>query len=107
MPNYLLAYHGGGMAPTEEEQTKQMAAWGEWFQGLGDKLVDGGLPIQKTALVENDGSVNNNGGVANPVSGYSVVKAENLDAALEVAKKCPVLMAGASIEVGETMDMGM
>ena len=45
MPKYVLSYHGGGMAPTEEEQAKVAAARGQWFQGLGDKLVDRGLYI--------------------------------------------------------------
>ena len=32
MANYLLAYHGGGMADTEEEQARVMAAWGKWYE---------------------------------------------------------------------------
>ena len=35
MPNYLLAYHGGKMPESKEEQTKVMAAWGQWMQKLG------------------------------------------------------------------------
>ena len=27
MPNYLLAYHGGGMAPDQAERDKIMAQW--------------------------------------------------------------------------------
>ena len=50
MANYLLAYHGGGMAPTEEERARIMEAWGKWFQALGPALVDGGNPTaQATA----------------------------------------------------------
>jgi hypothetical protein len=106
MPNYLLSYHGGGMAGTEEEQGKVMAAWGEWFGKLGDKLVDGGLPVMKSKTITRDGTVTEGGG-ANPVSGYSVIKAASLDEAVALAKDCPVFLGGATIEVGETLDMGM
>lgn len=44
MANYLLAYHGGGMAATEEDRKKSMAAWGKWFQELGAAVVDAGNP---------------------------------------------------------------
>src|SRR5258708_13074389 len=42
---YVLAYYGGGMADTPEEQAKVMEAWGAWFGGLGANLVDGGVPF--------------------------------------------------------------
>ena len=35
MATYLLAYRGGGMATTDEEREKAMAAWGAWFGTLG------------------------------------------------------------------------
>ena len=55
MPNYLLAYHGGGMPALPEEQASVMAAWGQWYQGLGEAVVDGpiaphaSLPILRPA----------------------------------------------------------
>ena len=44
MSSYVLAYTGGGMPETEEEQAAVMAAWGAWMGGLGDALPDGSLP---------------------------------------------------------------
>ena len=35
-------------------------------------------------------------------SGYSIIKADSLDAAVETAKGCPVLAGGASLVVSET-----
>lgn len=105
MPNYLLSYHGGGMPETEEEQGKVMAAWGDWMGKLGDKLVDGGLPVVASKTIASDGTVTDGGG-ANPVSGYSVIRAANMDEAVALARDCPVFLGGASLEVGETMDMG-
>jgi hypothetical protein len=35
-------------------------------------------------------------------SGYSIIKADSLDAAVAIAKGCPVLHGGATIQVAET-----
>ena len=101
MANYLLAYHGGGMPESEEQRAKVMGAWGQWFGTLGPALVDGGNPVGRTSTIAANGSVSDGGG-ANPVSGYSIIKADTMDAAVQMAKGCPVLESGGSIEVAET-----
>jgi hypothetical protein len=98
--NYLLAYHGGGMPQTEQERAKVMADWGQWFGTLGPALVDGGNPVGQTRTIAGSGSVSDGGG-ANPVSGYSIIKAESMEAAVQMAKACPLLASGGNIEVGE------
>jgi hypothetical protein len=104
MANYLLAYHGGGgMEQDEAARNKLMAQWGEWFQDLGSALVDGGNPVMKAKTITSKGAVSDGGG-QNPVSGYSVIKADSLDAAVKLAKGCPVLAGGGSIEVAETVN---
>ena len=104
MAKYLLVYHGGGMPEGEEAQGKIMAAWGTWFQNLGPALADGGNPTAQTKTIAADGSVSDGGG-ANPASGYSLIEADNIDAAIALAKGCPVLEGGASIEVAETFNV--
>jgi hypothetical protein len=101
---FLLAYHGGSMPESQEEQAKVMAAWGDWFQSAGGALKDPGNPIGHTSTIAADGSVSHGGG-ANPVSGYSLLEADSMDAAVALAKGCPVLQGGASIEVAETFDV--
>ena len=103
MAKYLLVYHGGGMAEGQEAQDKVMAAWGAWFQNLGPALADGGNPIGQTKTIGSGGAVSDGGG-ANPASGYSLIEANSLDAAVELAKGCPVLESGATIEVAETFN---
>ncbi|MDO8483822.1 MAG: hypothetical protein Q7S35_02615 [Candidatus Limnocylindrales bacterium] len=102
MANYLLVYHGGGMPESPEEGAKVMKAWTDWFGTLGGALVDGGNPVSQVKTIAANGSVSNGG--TNPSTGYSVIKADNLDAAVALAKGCPVLHAGASIEVAETFE---
>ena len=103
MPNYLLAYHGGGMAQDEAERNNVLAQWGNWFQDLGSALVDGGNPVMKAKTISSKGSVSEGGG-QNPVSGYSLIKADSLDTAVKLARECPVLSGGGSIEVAETFN---
>ena len=104
MPKYVLAYHGGQMAQTEAAQEAAMAAWGGWFGSLGDSVVDGGNPTGASKTITADGSTTDGGG-ANPITGYSLVTATDLDAAVSLAKGCPILASGGSVEVAETIDM--
>ena len=104
MPKYVLAYHGGGMPETPADQEAVMNAWTNWFGTLGAAVVDGGNPTGASATVNADGSVSSGGG-ANPISGYSLVSADSLDAATALAKGCPILSSGGSVEVAETIDM--
>ncbi|HXN01250.1 MAG TPA: hypothetical protein VN973_05095 [Candidatus Dormibacteraeota bacterium] len=91
------------MAQDEAARNKIMADWGKWFQDLGPALVDGGNPVMRAKTLSSKGAVSDGGG-QNPVSGYSVVKADSLDAAVKLAKGCPVLVGGGTIEVAETID---
>jgi len=101
MANYVLVYHGGGMPETPEEGAKVMQAWNAWFAELGDAVVDGGNPASATRTIAPDGSVSDD---ASGPSGYSILKADSLDAAVALAKGCPVLQGGASIQVVETFN---
>ena len=97
--NYLLLYHGGRMPDTQEEQARVMQQWTEWFGVLGDRLVDGGNPVSQTKRIAVGGSVSDE---VNGPTGYSIINADSLDQAVELAKGCPVLQGGASIDVAET-----
>jgi hypothetical protein len=99
MSNYLLTFHGGSMPETKEQQDQVMAAWTSWFGTLGDALVDGGNPVSKAKAISPDGSVME---PTSAPSGYSIIKADNLERAVELAKGCPVLAGGASVLVSET-----
>ena len=99
MANFLLTFHGGSMPETKEEQDQVMTAWTNWFGTLGDALVDGGNPISQAKAISPDGSVMD---ATSAPSGYSILKADDLDAAVALAKGCPVLAGGASVLVSET-----
>ncbi len=82
-----------------------MAAWMKWFGDLGAAVVDGGNPVSMAKTVASNGSVSDGGG-SNAVTGYSLIKADNLDAAVAMAQGCPHLAAGGSVEVAETYNIG-
>jgi len=80
-----------------------MAKWKTWIGALGDAAVNPGTSLGKSKIVSSAG-VSDDGG-ANPMSGFSIVKADNMDAALEMAKRCPFLDLGGTLEVAEVMEM--
>ena len=96
------------MPEGEAEQKAVLKDWEAWFGKLGKNLVDGGNPFTpKAKTVGSDGKVTD-GPVGGMASGYSVIMADSLDAAVAVAKDCPVVKGGAKITVYETFSaMGM
>ncbi len=106
MPKYLLVYHGapGPLPSTQEEIDKVMAAWGEWFETMGDAVVDGGNPVGKSITVHPGGKVTADGG-PDPATGYSIISADTAEQAAELAKGCPHLADGGTIEIAPIMEM--
>ena len=105
MPKYLLAYHGSPQFKSKEEGMNHMTAWKAWNASLGDAVIDPGMPVGPSMTVTAGGIVN--GGGSNPLSGITIVQAETIEAAMEMAKSCPHISAGGTIEVAEAMNMDM
>jgi hypothetical protein len=104
MANYVFAYSGGnGMAADEAERNAQLAKWGQWFGELGSAVVDGGAPTGTAKTVGPGGSVSDGG--SRGLTGYSIVSADSLDSAVELAKGCPVLEIGGAVDVYEAIAM--
>jgi hypothetical protein len=104
MANYVFAYSGGnGMAADPAEREAGLAKWGQWFAELGSAVVDGGAPTGPAKTVAPSGSVTDGG--SRGLTGYSIVTADSLDAATEIAKGCPILDNGGSVDVYETLQV--
>lgn len=105
MANYILLYSGGKMPESPAEQEAVMKDWTAWYGRLGQALVDGGNPFTGQAkTIASDGKVSE-GAMGGNASGYSIIKADSLNAATELAKGCPVLKGGAKIMVYETFNV--
>jgi hypothetical protein len=104
MANYVFAYSGGnGVAAEEAEREAQMAKWGQWLGQLGSAVVDVGAPTGTAKTVGRGGSVSDGG--SRGLTGYSIVAADSLVAAVELAKGCPILETGGAVDVYETIAM--
>lgn len=103
MPKYIFAYHGGSAPESPEEGAKVMEQWMSWLGGMGDDALDMGNPAGPSRTVSADGVADDGG--SNPISGYSLVNAPDMDTAVEMAKGCPALNSGGTVEVAEAMEM--
>ncbi len=105
MANFMLAYHKSeNSKPPEspEAGAEHMNKWNAWVEGLGEIMVNPGTPLGMSRTVSSDGVADDGG--ANPLMGFSVVEADSMEAALEIAKSCPFLEMG-TIEVAEMKQM--
>jgi len=98
MSKYVFAFRNDpkrAASPGEEE------AWTAWFGELGGAVTDFGNRVSRASMVGATGAGTN----PDALSGYVVVTADSLDAAVALAKGCPGLRAGGSVEVGEILEM--
>jgi len=103
MSEYVLAYYNGGNEPeSPEEGAKGMAKWQAWLVGLGDAVSNPGTPFGPSKIVGPTGI--SDADEATRLTGFTMVKADGIDAAVEMAKSCPFLDFG-TIQVAEVMDM--
>jgi hypothetical protein len=104
MPQYVMVYLGGNQSSNPEEAKRNMARYRDWLASLGDAAVSPANPFKDTHTVSPGGDVIKGSSVF--MSGYTIVKAKSIKEALELAKACPFLETGGSMEVSELMDMG-
>jgi hypothetical protein len=107
MAKYLFVYRGSGDAMakmTREEQQQHMKKWekwiGEamqkgWMLNPGDALTPEGCVVNAKQVVTDGPFVE----TKEIVGGFSIVQADTARAAAELAKGCPGLLAGGSVEV--------
>ena len=103
MTKYVIAYHGGRKFESPQDGTAYMAKWKAWMAGLGDAVIDPGIPLGAGKLISAAGVTDRS---ANMLTGFSTVTAESLEAAIALARQCPHLDHG-TIEVAEVMEMKM
>lgn len=101
MKEFMLIYQGGDsswMTRSREEVDAAMKRWDRWFRGLeasghlvgaGAALSPGGVMLRRNGdTVVTDAPLAE---VKELIGGYSVIRAESLEAAGEIAAGCPLL----------------
>lgn len=103
MPQYMITYLGGNQPSTPEEGKQHFEKYKAWLVSLGDSAISPANPLKNSNTVNPDGSVT--AGSTTTMSGYTVVEAESIEDALIMAKACPFLDIGGSLEVSELIQM--
>ncbi|MBT3350789.1 MAG: hypothetical protein HOC91_06695 [Nitrospinaceae bacterium] len=103
MPNFMIAYHGGSQPSSQEEGMAQMEKWKAWVAGLGETIVNPGTPLPVSKIVTSRSVEDDND--PNSMKGFAVVKAESIEAAIEIAKSDPFLENGGTMRVSQMMEM--
>ena len=105
MPQYVIVYLGGEQPSSPEEGKQHMSKYMGWLSSLGDAAVSPANPLKNTSTIDSDGWVTSGG--ATSMSGFTIIEEESMEAALSVAKTCPFLDIGGSLEVSELVEMPM
>ena len=90
-----------------------MQKWMAWFKELADKghVVDRGQPLERTGkLVRGPAKTVTDGPFAETkdvVGGFTLIRANDIVHAAELAKGCPILGAGGDVEVRPVMHLDM
>jgi hypothetical protein len=92
MAKFVISYRAPrGYVPGRADD---VAAWAAWFGGMGASLADIGTPVREVTQLGDCGA-------SQRLRGYTVVTADDLQAALALAKGCPGLAdPGFGVEVG-------
>ncbi|WP_455207432.1 YciI family protein [Kaarinaea lacus] len=103
MKQFVLVYLGGNQPSSPEEANNHFSKYMAWLSSLGDSVVIPTIPLKDTSTVSPDGTIREGGSSA--MSGFSIIKADSIEAALSIAQDCPFLEIGGSLEVSELMQM--
>ncbi len=103
MAKFLFIYREpteGCPRPSPEEMQALQGAWYAWMQKFGSAIVPGGDGLKKTGRLLKDGLVTDGPYVEAKeiVVSYTLIQAENYDAAVAIARECP---PGHTIEIRE------
>lgn len=105
MSKFLIVYLGGNPPATPEEGQAHFAKYKKWLASLGEVVVSPANPLKNTHAINPVGEVTS--GSAIGMSGYTIVETDDIDAALAIAKQCPFLEIGGTLEVSELVQMQM
>lgn len=102
---YRTDYDQMHQQATPEQMQASLQKWMDWLGSIAaqNKLVDKGNRLENSGRVVKKDLVTNGpyAEVKESIGGYSYVKAESYDEAVEMAKGCPVHATGGSVEVRE------
>ena len=104
MAEFVIAYIGK-KEMSKDQGMKHREQWMGWLSGLGDAVVNPGTPLSQNKVIGADGKAVD---VSDDqvLTGFTVVQADDLDAALAMAKNCPYVGTMGHVQVAQVMKMG-
>jgi hypothetical protein len=105
MSEFTFLFRGREVSASPEQMQKTTEKWLKWFGELREQghVVSFGHPLEQTGMVvKGTNKVVSDGPYAEAkdvIGGYSLIAADDLRHALELAKGCPILEVGGSVEV--------
>lgn len=111
--NEFVFLYRGGERPTSAEQGQQvLQRWMAWFTELAAQghVVDRGQPLERSGKLVGQGKVVTDGPFAelkDVVGGYTLIRAQDVSQAAELARGCPILDRGGQVEVRPVMKLEM
>ena len=102
MAQFGLLYVGEPQFGSPEEAQAHFQVYMEWLGGLGDAIVNKGIPMGPPTRVTADGVSNEER--EDRLTGLTIIEAEDMDAAVEIAKSCPYIEV-AALDVVQIFEM--
>ena len=97
MAQFILTYVGGSQPATPEDGKAHMERYMAWIGGLD--AVTPQQPLKNTTVLGTKEIV--------PMMGYTIINAEDIDAAKAIAAACPFLeMDNSAMQVSELASFG-
>ena len=110
MSEYLFLYRGSQRPTSPQDAQQVMQQWMTWLQDLAKSghIKDQGQPLEPTGKVVNGKKAVTDGPYAESkdlVGGFTLILASDINQAAELAKGCPALLRGGSVEVRPIMKL--
>jgi hypothetical protein len=113
MSEFIYLIRGGETPASSEQMQRRIGKWVAWMKKLGAKghikdrghpLEDGGKVVGGNKKIVSDGPYVEG---KEAVGGYMLIEANDLPYAAEIARGCPILELGGSVEVRPIQKVNM
>ncbi len=103
MAQFGLIYVGEPQfSGSEEEAQAHQQKYFAWLEGLGDAIVNRGMPFGPPTRVDASGVSTESR--EDRLTGITIIEADDMDAAVEIAKNCPYIEV-AALDVVQIFEM--